>query len=380
MQTDTFPIQPGGSSGRPGPGLPGDPHQLLGRYRSLRCVCEGLGPFDVLRLLLREGEEPQRIFHALGLLGGGSWERLELLVGLWLKGPGLKDLDQHSLALGIHPLSLPLFLPGLASALPRISKATSRGLAACRMNELVLALADQLGVREALRDFRDGDAPGFQATQVHRAGVNSSRILLPGLKFRHSISIWGDSALVALPPGIELGGSLRLRDCSSLRDVPPDLCTGQNLELQRVSALQRMPERVITKGHLEITGPGALLALPQTIHCGGNLKLEVNLGCPGGLEELRVAGHASIRSERLRFLPRGTRIGGHLKLMDCPDLEALPDDLQVHGNLIIRGCSSLRRWGSGSMIRGQVRLEASCPLWSQLQSEPGMAERLRVAP
>jgi hypothetical protein len=338
-------------------------------YMTIRCMCMALRPFEVLRILLREGEDPFRILEAINHMVESTWDRLELLIGLWLKRPGLKGIGQRSLQLGIHPVSLPLFLPAMESCLPLGSTGTSKGALACRVNDLVLSLADALGVRADFLTFQQGRSPGFQQSEVDMKGPGRSRILLPGLKFSYSISIEGDPALETIPPGLELGQSLRVKDCPNLRSVPDDLRVGRDLRLQMLPDLQKLPEALEISGHLALSGPGILEVLPRSITCGGNLCLEVDLARPGSLEKLQVQGSARISALNLVSLPKGTRIGGRLQLFDCPHLESLPEGIQVCGDLIIRGCPSLTHLGSGVQVGGTLHLETPCPLWDRL--EPG---------
>ena len=368
------------------PSDPGSQAQLVCRYRTLRCMCQGLRPFEVVRILLREGVDPNEILSAIGHMENRAMPRMELLLGLWLHCPGLKDFGRHTLELGIHPVSLPLFLPGMAPHLLRVSDSASKGVSACRMNDLVLSLADTFGVRDELRNFQQGGPPGHQQHEANFEGPESSRLLLPGLKFRHSISIQGDPTLEVIPSGIEVGGSFTVRDCPYLRSVPSDLRTGRHLHLQMVPCLQGVPEALEVKGNLVITGPGRLGALPWRIRCEGDLRLEVDLADPGSLDELQVKGSALISAENLVSLPSETHVGGKLQLIDCPHLQALPEGLLVGGDLVIRGCPSLTEVGSRLQVGGSVHLEIPNPLWNRLK--PGTelgncwvishADRLRI--
>ena len=340
---------------------------IVYRYLALRCL--NLTPYEVLRLLLMEGEDPGQILEAIGQMADRTWDRLELLVGLWLNRPALAELGGRSLQLGIHPVSLPLFLPGMATYLPAVSSGTRKGVLACRMNDLVLSLANDLGVRAELKSFQQAGSPGFEQTEVDLKGPGSSRILMPGLKFRHSITIQGDPTLAEIPVGMEVGHSLRVIDCPSLRSIPDDFRAGRNLCLRMVPGLEKVPDVLEVGGHLDISGPGSLGVLPRRISCGGDLFLETDLAAPGSLEELRVKGSALISVENLISLPSGTRIGGRLQLFDCPRLESLPEGLEVHGDLMIRKCPSLSTLGSGTSVGGVVNIEIPCPLWDYL--EPG---------
>jgi hypothetical protein len=342
-------------------------------------MCLDLRPFEVIRILLREGVDPNEILSATGHLEDLALHRMELLLDLWLYCPGLKDFGRHVLALGIHPVSLPLFLPGMAPRLLKASLVASKGASACRLNDLVLSLADTLGVRDVLREFQQGGPPGYQQHEVNLEGPESSRLLLPGLKFSQSITIQGDPTLEVIPPGIEVGGSFTVRDCPYLRSVPNDLRTGKHLHLQMVPCLQGVPEALEVMGNLVITGPGRLGALPWRIRCGGDLRLEVDLADPGSLDALQVKGAALISAENLVSLPSGTHIGGKLQLIDCPHLEALPEGLKVGGDLVIRGCPSLTGVGSRLQVGGSVHLEIPSPLWNRLTPGTELGNRWVVS-
>ncbi len=340
--------------------------QLVFRYRSLRCVCQDLRPFEVLRILLREGVDPGKILATIGQMEDVTWDRLELLAGLCLKCPTLEEFGQCSIQLGIHPISLPLYLPSMAPYLPEISAGVSKGVSACRMNDLVLSVAEALDVQEEFHNFLQGGSPGFQQYEVTLRGPESSKLLLPGLKFRHSISIQEDPTLEVIPPGIEVGGAFTVSDCPYLRSVPNDLRTGRHFHLQMVPCLHGVPDDLEVMGNLVITGPGSLGVLPWRIRCEGDLRLEVDLANPGSLDNLQVKGAALISAENLVSLPSGTHIGGKLQLIDCPQLKALPEGLQVGGDLVIRGCPSLTEVGPRLQVGGSVYLEIPCPLWKRL--------------
>jgi hypothetical protein len=218
-------------------------------------MCQDLRPFEVIRLLLREGVDPNEILNAIGYLEDLALHRMELLLDLWLYCPGLKDFGRHVLDLGIHPVSLPLFLPGMAPRLLKAPVGVSKGASACRLNDLVLSLADTLGVQDVLREFQQGGPPGYQQHEVNLEGPESSRLLLPGLKLSHSISIQGDPTLERIPTGIEVGGSFTVRDCPYLRSVPNDLRTGKHLHLQMVPCLQGVPEALEVMGNRKRSGP-----------------------------------------------------------------------------------------------------------------------------
>lgn len=361
------------------PSDPGSQAQLACRYRTLQCMCLGLRPFEVIKILLREGADPNGILEAIGQMDDRALARVELLLGLWLYCPGLKDFRRHTLELGIHPVSLPLFLPGMAPHLLRVSEGVSKGVSACRMNDLVLSLADTFGVRDELRNFQQGGPPGYQQREVNFEGPESSRLLLPGLKFCHSITIQGDPTLEVIPSGIEVGGSFTVRDCPYLRSVPSDLRTGRHLHLQMVPCLQGVPEALEVMGNLVITGPGRLGALPWRIRCEGDLRLEVDLADPGGMDDLQVKGSTLISAENLVSLPRDTHIGGKLQLIDCPHLQALPEGLQVGGDLVIRGCPSLIEVGSRLQVGGSVHLEIPSPLWNRLTPGTELGNRWVVS-
>ena len=354
-----------------------NPRQVIYRYLALRCM--DIPPFEVLEILLREGEDPRRILEVVGQMANQTWDRLELLVGLWLKRPGLQGLRMHSSQLGIHPVSLPLYLPEMAHYLSALTNCPSKGILFCRLNDLVLSLADTLGVRGILREFQQGLPPGFQPREVELSGLGCSRVLLPGLKFRHSLSIKGDPNLETVPPGVEVGESLRVRDCPSLRMVPNDLRIGRHLHLQMLPNLQKVPENLRIHGHLEISGPGALDVLPRKIQCSGDFRLEVDLAAAGGWADLQVKGSARISGECIASLPRGTWIGGRLQLIDLPHLESLPEDLRVGGDLVIRGCPALRHHGPGLQVGGLLHLEIPCPLWHDLVAGADLAERTLIS-
>ena len=53
---------------------------------------------------------------------------------------------------------------------------------------------------------------------------------------------------------------------------------------------------------------------------------------------------------RLKSLPNGLKVGGHLILTDCTDLASLPDGLEVGGFLDLSGCKGLASLPSGLKV------------------------------
>lgn len=326
---------------------------LIHKYRAYRCL--QLRPFEVVKLLTAEGIALETMRDAVGDLSDNTWDRLDLLIGLWLRRPGLEGLASTALKLGIHPVSLPLHLPQTVASHPSLTQHASPGVLAARRNELVLALANTLNARRALDGLLGNCGPMVLNGALERAGPGSSAVLQPGLKYRHSVSLSQDTYLRNLPEGLEVGGSLHVDDCPALRTIAEDLRVGSGLRLDRVQELRQLPQTLSVGGSLEVSGPWHLEAWPRVISCGGNLRFEADLALLGELDRLEVGGSARIRAYNLVSLPQGTRIGGSLHLQDCRDLITLPKDLQVGGNLVIRGCPALADPGPDVQVGGTIR-------------------------
>jgi hypothetical protein len=96
------------------------------------------------------------------------------------------------------------------------------------------------------------------------------------------------------------------------------------------------PRDMIVGRSFYLLGRTALTALPDGLEVRGNLKL---VGCTA-----------------LKELPYGLKVDGWLNLTDCTALTELPDDLIFNGSLNLRGCISLTHLPKGLKVGGDLHL------------------------
>jgi len=139
---------------------------------------------------------------------------------------------------------------------------------------------------------------------------------------------------------------LHLEDCPRLRSIGAakvwDLCTGdkvtpshQSLILSRCAALRDLPAGLEVAGHMVLEGMGPIHQWPVSFRVGGDLRIK---DCPHieELPALEVRGCLRVEgASGLRRMAPGTVIGGHLDLRACGQLEGVPRGVKVGGALYL---------------------------------------------
>mmetsp|Transcript_8380 Transcript_8380/g.15388 ORF Transcript_8380/g.15388 Transcript_8380/m.15388 type:complete len:963 (+) Transcript_8380:57-2945(+) len=186
------------------------------------------------------------------------------------------------------------------------------------------------------------------------------------LKVRDSLDASGCSALSLLPEGLNVGGFLDLKECSSLSALPEGLRVGQDLDLSGCCALTKLPARLDVGGTLDLSGCTALTALPHELSIGQDLYLPGCVALCTVPESFHVKGSLILDSWiDLVTLPKWLIRDGasnfgwftSLKLRNCSALTALPDGLNVDGDLYLSDCSSLASLPEGLDVGGDLTLE-----------------------
>ena len=67
-------------------------------------------------------------------------------------------------------------------------------------------------------------------------------------------------------------------------------------------------------------------------------------------DELNIKGGLDLSETVITSLPNGLKIGGYLKLLDCPNLISLPEDLKVGGDLFLYECKNLTSLPKGLQV------------------------------
>ena len=96
--------------------------------------------------------------------------------------------------------------------------------------------------------------------------------------------------------------------------------------------------------------------LPDDLTIDGELDLSGCLALRRMPNRLRVTGRLSLKGcENLEHLGAGTWVGGTLNLRGCTSLLELPDNLAVGENCILTYCTALRRIGPGFAVGGHCQ-------------------------
>ena len=183
--------------------------------------------------------------------------------------------------------------------------------------------------------------PGRRLTRLHRIrGLRS----LEGLQHLSSLVATDCPDLEDLPLAPPI---LVLKGCSSLRRI-------QSNPRTRLLHLQDCPQ-------LEAWGTATAWDSRREEELAPTHRNVVVSGCPALRDlpgRLEVTGHLALRGiGPIRQWPAAFRVGGDLRLRDCPDLEALPV-LEVRGSLRVAGASGLRRLAPGTVVGLDLDLRA----------------------
>jgi len=139
---------------------------------------------------------------------------------------------------------------------------------------------------------------------------------------------------------------LHLEDCRRLRSIgaervwDPSLGdrvtpSHQTVVLSRCPALRDLPDQLNVTGHMALRGIGPIQKWPSDFRVGGDLRLK---DCPHieELPALEVRGCLRVEGESgLRRLEPGTVIGRHLDLQACSHLEGIPHGVKVGGAMFL---------------------------------------------
>lgn len=131
--------------------------------------------------------------------------------------------------------------------------------------------------------------------------------------------------LLELPNGLQFPEGLTLYLCEALPNLPKGLRVGRLLYLRELPNLRLLPDDLLLGGDLEIRWVD-LDALPNNLQVPGNLLIS--------------------DSRNLTKLPRGLTVGGDLTLVALPSLFEIPEDIKIGGSLKIYNCPRLGRGAS----------------------------------
>jgi len=227
-------------------------------------------------------------------------------------------------------------------------------------------LVDTLILRDGAGPLTLGHAPGdawstaLRSTRLHRVRRVRS---LEGLMHISSLVATDCPALEFLdftPPVTVLKGCsslrwirsnprsrlLHLEDCLRLRSIGAEKVwdharnekvtpSHQTLVLSDCPALRDLPGRLDVTGHMLVRRIGPIHLWPSDFRVGGDLRLK---DCPR-IEELpavEVGGCLRVEGESgLRRLEPGTVVGRHLDLRACSRLEGVPRGVKVGGAMYL---------------------------------------------
>ncbi len=97
-------------------------------------------------------------------------------------------------------------------------------------------------------------------------------------------------------------------------------------------------------------------------------------------DDLYVKGDLNLRGSKIKSLPKGLKVGGFLSLIDCSNLETLPEGLEVEGWLDLENTSitSLPKGLKvyGDVYRRKTELEAYTDKQLREMIKPGFVKGL----
>lgn len=140
---------------------------------------------------------------------------------------------------------------------------------------------------------------------------------------------------------ITVNGNLILNACADLTCLPEHLTVRRSLMMKRCNLIPELPDTLSVAEHVRVVRCAGLKRLPSKMHVRGNLCLEHCEALEALPQDWRVDLNLIIDAcLSISQLPPGLRVGGDLIIRDCL-LQGLPQDLQVGGNLEVKGLAML---------------------------------------
>ncbi len=153
------------------------------------------------------------------------------------------------------------------------------------------------------------------------------------------------------PLNLAITGSLSLA-LLKIRSLPSSLTITGDLDLRQCQRLSHVGDNLKVEGNLLIGGKlNSLPSYQKKLNKDSKVpKFLQQLSQKGVIplgslpENLQVKGNLIIRGAKfLHSLPKNLKLGGSLLLHGCKQLESLPESLELNGDLILISCPRLRK-------------------------------------
>jgi len=129
-----------------------------------------------------------------------------------------------------------------------------------------------------------------------------------------------------------------------------------DLDLEEIY-LCALPDRLHVAGNLEMARVKGLKRLCSTLTVTGDMALYSCDELEELPENLVVGGELTVHCGALASIPRGLRVSGDVDLMSRQDIQ-FPEDLVLAGGLDLSSCYNLRRLADDLVINGDLRLDS----------------------
>ncbi|GBQ84921.1 hypothetical protein AA14337_2948 [Acetobacter malorum DSM 14337] len=144
------------------------------------------------------------------------------------------------------------------------------------------------------------------------------------------------SGVACLPDRMEVFGSFMMSDAEHIEHVGSGVKFHEYAKLQNLPKLQRIGDGFSVRKWLELRDCPALEYLPDNIFVGNVLRIE---GC-----------------QNLRKLPKGMTVGC-LEIINCPNIEAIPDDIEFVGTGLLRDKVRVKDCGNPDLMIPETYFE-----------------------
>jgi len=194
--------------------------------------------------------------------------------------------------------------------------------------------------------------PNLKRVGMLELGFCKALVALPdNLKVDKDCNLTSCERLTKLPSGLEVSGSLNLTSCTFIEELPDDLSVGENLNLFGMRNLKKLPSGI----HDQVEGAiypwnCPELDLPDGWKVEGDCFLSFRQELEHLPENLEVSGDLWLANTSLTRLPVGLRVHQSIFASYCSYLARVGDDLDIPGNLTLRSCSQLEELGNNIVV------------------------------
>ncbi len=156
---------------------------------------------------------------------------------------------------------------------------------------------------------------------------------------------------------IRVGGNLRISSCNNLKEIS-NIRVGQDLTISSCNMLSSM-NKINVQRDLKIFRCDALNIFPNDVSIGRNIWLKDNKNLQKLPDQFVINGDLDLSGTKITHLPDGLRVDGSLTLCGCKEINELPNHIMVGGSLDLSNTEIDRIPDCLSEIKGNLILNNS---------------------